>query len=273
MKWVVLLLGMGLLTWGCRERWERTLIYYPSRQLQDSPAVLGLPYHDVWFHAADGVRLHGWFVPGQRPLTLLWFHGNAGNISHRLDNIAAIHRHLGIGVFIFDYRGYGQSEGMPTEEGLYRDARAAREALIREGVGADQIVYFGRSLGASVALELDLVAHPVALILESPMLSVPAMANRILPGSGFLFKSRFDSRTKISHVRSPVFVLHGDIDEVVPYEHGRRLFEAAPKPKAFYTIRGARHNDTYQIGGEAYWTAWARFLDSFLGQSSGALAD
>ncbi|MFQ5897063.1 MAG: alpha/beta hydrolase [Candidatus Methylomirabilia bacterium] len=264
MRWVFILLGVGLVAWGCRERMERALIYFPSRELDGSPAALGLPYREVWFQAEDGVRLHGWLVPGRRPLTLLWFHGNGGNMSHRLDNIEAIHRYLGIGVFIFDYRGYGRSEGQPTEEGLYRDARAAREALIREGVDANQIVYFGRSLGAAVAIELDLVAPPVALILESPLLSVPAMANRTLPGSGVLFKTRFDSRTKISRVHSPVFILHGDSDEIVPYEHGRRLFDAAPKPKAFYTIRGSRHNDTYLVGGVAYWIAWARFLDPYL---------
>lgn len=264
MKWALLALGVALLAWGCRETMERALIYLPSRELIGTPATLGLAYRDVWFQAEDGLRLHGWYVPGPLQTTLLWCHGNAGNISHRLDNIREIHGRLGLGVFIFDYRGYGRSDGRPTEAGLYRDARAAREALIREGVPSERIVYFGRSLGAAVALELALAAPPPALILETPFLSIRAMANRTLPGSGLLFKTRFDSLGKIDRVRSRLLILHGDADEVAPYEHGRRLFEVAPEPKEFYTIRGAHHNDTYWVGGDEYWAAWARFLGPLL---------
>ena len=240
---------------------DRAFIYYPVRELTGTPASFGLAYRDVWFQADDGVRLHGWLIPGTRPTTLLWSHGNAGNISHRLDNIRDIHQRLGIGVFIFDYRGYGRSDGSPTEAGLYRDARAAREALVRDGgVPSERIVYFGRSLGAAVALELALAHPPRGLILESPFLSVQAMANRTLPGSGYLFKSRFDSLARIGRLRAPLLILHGDADEVVPYEHGRRLWEAASEPKAFYTIARARHNDTYLVGGREYWEAWRKFL-------------
>ncbi len=260
MKWTLIALGIVLLGWGCRETIERTLIYFPSRELIGSPAMLGLSYRDVWFYAEDGVRLHAWYVPGRLPTTLLWCHGNAGNISDRLDNIAEIHRRLGLGVFIFDYRGYGQSDGRPTEAGLYRDARAARDVLLREGVTAERIVYFGRSLGAAVALDLAVAAPPPVVIIETPFLSVHAMANRTLPGSGLLFKTRYDSLKKIGQVRSRLLILHGDADEVVPYEHGRRLFEAAPQPKAFYTIHGAHHNDTYIVGGDDYWAAWIRIL-------------
>ncbi len=259
---MLIVLAIGLLALGCREALERALIYVPIRELTGTPASLGLAYRDVWFHAEDGVRLHGWLIPGDRTMTLLWCHGNAGNISHRLDNIREIHHRLGIGVFIFDYRGYGRSEGTPTEDGLYRDARAAREALIRDlGIPPERIVYFGRSLGGAVALDLALAHPPPGLILESPFLSVRAMANRTLPGSGFLFKSRFDSLARIGRLREPLLILHGDADEVVPYEHGRRLYEAASEPKAFYTIGRAHHNDTYLVGGSGYWEAWQRFLD------------
>jgi hypothetical protein len=262
MKLALIILVIAFVAWGCRDGVERALIYFPIRELAGTPASLGLAYQDVWFEAEDGVRLHGWLIPGARPTTLFWCHGNAGNISHRLDNIQEIHHRLGIGVFIFDYRGYGRSDGSPTEAGLYRDARAARETLVRNlGVPAQQIVYFGRSLGAAVALELALAHPPSGLILESPFLSVQAMANRTIPGSGFLFKTRFDSLAKISRSRAAVLVLHGDADEVVPYEHGRRLWEAASEPKAFYTIAGARHNDTYLVGGNDYWEAWRKFLD------------
>ncbi len=261
MKLAFIILAVAFVAWGCRDGVERALIYFPIRELAGTPASLGLAYQDVWFEAEDGVPLHGWLVPGARPITLLWCHGNAGNISHRLDNIREIHHRLGIGVFIFDYRGYGRSDGSPTEAGLYRDAQAAREALVRNlGVPARQIVYFGRSLGAAVALELALDHPPPGLILESPFLSVAAMANRTIPGSGFLFKTRFDSLEKIGRSRAAVLILHGDADEVVPYEHGRRLWEAASEPKAFYTIVGAHHNDTYFVGGPEYWEAWRRFL-------------
>jgi fermentation-respiration switch protein FrsA (DUF1100 family) len=261
MKLALVVLAMGLLAWGCRERLERALIYVPVRELAGTPASLGLTYRDISFETDDGVRLHGWLIPGPRPLTLLWFHGNAGNISHRLDNIREIHRRLGIGIFIFDYRGYGRSEGSPSEAGLYRDARAAREALVRTlGVHDAQVVYFGRSLGAAVAADLALAHPPPGVILESPFLSVQAMASRTLPGSGRLLKTRFDSLSKIGRLRTALLILHGDSDEVVPHEHGRRLFEAASEPKAFYTIRGARHNDTYLVGGDAYWETWRNFL-------------
>jgi fermentation-respiration switch protein FrsA (DUF1100 family) len=261
MRWPLILLGCGLLVSGCREALERSLIYMPRRELVGTPADLGLAYSDVWFQTDDHVRLHGWLVPGRHPLTLLWFHGNAGNISHRLDNLREIHHRLGIGVFIFDYRGYGRSDGAPTEPGLYRDARAARDALIRHSVPAERIAYFGRSLGAAVALELALSHPPPALILETPFLSVKALANRTLPGSGYLFKTAFDSLARIGSLHSRLLIVHGDADEVVPHEHGRHLFQAAPEPKAFYTIPGAHHNDTYLVGGDRYWQAWRKFLE------------
>ena len=261
MRWLPLVIGAGLLAWGCRDAMERALIYAPVRELAGTPADLALAYRDIWFQTEDQVRLHGWFVPGRAPLTLLWFHGNAGNISHRLHNIKEIHNRLGIGVFIFDYRGYGRSGGIPTEDGLYRDARAARETLVSQlGISQDRIVYFGRSLGAAVALDLALSHPPPALILESPFLSVSAMANRTLPGSGFLFKTSFDSLARIGRLRSRLLILHGDADEVAPYAHGRRLYETAPEPKAFYTIAGAHHNDTYVVGGHEYWRAWREFF-------------
>lgn len=262
MKWIVLLLGVGLLVWGCRDAVERSLIYAPARALIGTPADLALAYRDVWFQTEDQVRLHGWLIPGRGPVTLLWFHGNAGNMSHRLHNIKEIHDRLGMGVFIFDYRGYGRSEGKPTEAGLYRDARAARATLTRElRIPQDRIVYFGRSLGAAVALELALSFPPRALILESPFLSVRAMANRTLPGSGYLFKTGFDSLAKVGRLKGPLLILHGDADEVVPPEHGHQLFRVAPEPKAFYTIPNAHHNDTYLAGGHDYWRAWKEFLE------------
>jgi len=253
------LAALVALTAGCRESVERGLIYHPVRELIGEPAQVGLSFRDVVFTADDGVRLHGWLVPGRLPTTVLWCHGNAGNISHRLDNIRLIVDELGLGVFIFDYRGYGRSEGIPSEAGLMLDARAARAALLAAGVSPDRIVLFGRSLGAAVALDLALTHPPPVLILESPFLSIPAMANLTLPGAGFLMQTRWDSEARIQDLRAPLLVLHGDADEVVPFEQGRALYARAPGPKTFHPIAGAGHNDTYLAGG-GYWAAWREFL-------------
>ena len=259
---IVLLIGLILLLGaGCREIVERKLIYFPETLLMGTPADVGLRFRDIWFHTEDGLRLHGWYVPGRSPLTLIWFHGNAGNVSHRLENIRLFHDRLGIGIFIFDYRGYGRSEGRPSESGLYRDGRAALDAASREtGQPPGALHYFGRSLGAAVAVEMALHLPPRSLILETPFVSVPAIANRVLPGSGYLLRHRYDSLGKLPKITAPVLIFHGDRDRTVPFDHGRKLFEIANKPKAFYTIEGADHNDTYLVGGDGYWEAWATWL-------------
>jgi fermentation-respiration switch protein FrsA (DUF1100 family) len=250
---------------GCGSAVERSLIYYPTRRLEATPADRDLPFEDVRVTAEDGVALHGWYVPGRRQVTLLWCHGNAGNISHRVDNIGRLHQRLGVGTLIFDYRGYGLSEGTPSEAGTARDARAFRAWLRRRDPGAAaRVVYFGRSLGAAVATALAIEDPPDALILESPFTSVRAMANATLPGAGYLFRSRYDTLAAIGRVRAPLLVLHGDADEIVPVAHGRAVFEAAGEPKRFVPIPGARHNDTYVVGGEPYWAAWEAFLAAHL---------
>ena len=149
---------------------DRLLVFFPERDLVADPGDLGLEFEDVFLEASDGVRLHGWFVPGRTDTVLLWFHSNAGNISHRLENILMLNRDLGIGVFIFDYRGYGRSEGSPSEKGLYRDAEAAIAHLASiPGFDSERhLVIFGRSLGCAVAVEMSVRHESRALILESP---------------------------------------------------------------------------------------------------------
>jgi fermentation-respiration switch protein FrsA (DUF1100 family) len=164
-----------------------------------------------------------------------------------------------MGILLFDYRGYGESRGTPSEAGTYRDARAFRAWLARRAPRTP-VVYFGRSLGAAVATHLAVEDPPAALVLETPFISVPAMANATIPGAGILFRTRYDTQERIRQVRAPVLVLHGDADEVVPLRQGRAVFDAAPEPKAFVVIPGARHNDTYLVGGEPYWQAWESFL-------------
>ena len=260
--WVLgIILGSLLLT-GCRM--DKAFIFHPEREIEATPESVGLSYEDVYFKTADGVRLNGWFVPAPDSSdVMIWFHGNAGNISHRVENLRLFHDLLGLSVFIFDYREYGRSEGSVSEEGTYRDADAALVWLTgRTDLPADRIIYFGRSLGAAVAVELALKAPPRALILETPMTSIRDMARKVMPylPVGFLIGTEYDSLSKIGTIHVPLLILHGDRDEVVPFEQGRRLFEAANPPKEFYVIPGASHNNTYTAGGRPYWQAWKTFL-------------
>jgi hypothetical protein len=237
-------------------------IFFPERRIEATPADYALPYEDVRFPAADGVMLHGWWVPGRGPDALLWLHGNAGNISHRLDNLRLLHDAVGCHTLLFDYRGYGLSDGTPTEAGLYADARGALAWLrARPEVSASRIVYFGRSLGSAVAVELATHRAPRALILETPFTSTREMASAILPEPLAVFvPTRFDSLARIPTISSPLLVIHGDQDEIVPYELGRRLYDAATAPKSFLTIEGASHNDTYVVGAEGYFRGLREFL-------------
>ncbi len=253
------LVALATVTAGCRESIERRFIYYPSRPLAADPSSVGLPFRDVAFTAADGVRLHGWLIPGRTPTTLLYSHGNGGNIGGRVAIARLLADQLGVGLFMYDYRGYGRSEGAPSEAGLVSDALGARAALLREGVAAEHVVYFGRSLGAAVTLDLALAHPPRAVVLESPFASVRAMASTVLPGGGLLFRTRWDSLAKIPGLRAPLLMLHSDADETIPYAQGRALFAAAPEPKTFFTIRGAHHYDM-QATWREYWAAWRAFL-------------
>jgi fermentation-respiration switch protein FrsA (DUF1100 family) len=227
----------------------------------------------VFFATDDGVRLNGWFVPYPKAeATLIWFHGNAGNISHRVENIKLLHDKVGINVFIFDYRGYGRSEGKVSEEGTYKDGAAAVKYLLsRKDIAPKKIIFFGRSLGAAVAAELATQHECLALILETPFASVAQMARVAFPmlPIASLLRTRYDTVEKVRRIKSPLLVIHGDQDEVVPYSQGKEVFAAAPEPKDFYTIRGARHNDTYLVGGDPYFAALKDFIARAISQGAG----
>ncbi len=252
-----------ILSWGCPM--EEKFIFFPDSTVDVTPKDAGLSFDDIFFTTDDGVRLNGWFVPYRgSKITLLWFHGNAGNISHRVENIKLLHAKVNINVFIFDYRGYGRSAGTVSEEGTYKDATAALQYLrSRADVEPKGIIFFGRSLGAAVAADLAAREDCLALILETPFISIREMARAAFPllPIGPLLRTRYDAVEKIAKLRAPLLVLHGDRDEVVPHEHGKKVFEAAPGTKEFYTIRGAHHNDTYIVGGEAYFRVWKNFID------------
>jgi len=257
-------LAVGLfLVAGCGI--DKPFIYHPEREIQATPESVGLSYDDVYFKTADGVSLNGWFVPGPDPSkVMIWFHGNGGNMSHRVKRLRLFHDELGLSVFLFDYREYGRSGGSVSEEGTYQDAQAALRYLkTRTGLLANRIIYFGHSLGSAVAVHLAVEAPPRALILESPITSIDDMARVKLPylPVGFMIHDKYDAFSRIGKVHAPLLVLHGDRDEVVPFDQGRRLFEAANPPKVFYVIPDAHHNDTFTAGGQPYWKAWKRFLD------------
>jgi fermentation-respiration switch protein FrsA (DUF1100 family) len=246
---------------------ERKLIYFPQREHDLVPRDLGLAFDDLALTAEDGVRIHAWYLPppGEARWTVLLAHGNAGNISHRLDRTLFLQSKLGAAVLLFDYRGYGRSEGSPDEEGTYRDARAAHRWLVEEKrVPRGRLVLFGESLGSAVALDLALSRPCRALVLESPFASVRAMARAVYPflPLSALVRTRYENEAKAPRLRVPLLVLHGERDEIVPFAQGRRVFAAAPEPKRFYAIPGAGHNDTYLVGGDAYWDAVRDFLET-----------
>ena len=248
---------------------QSSLIYYPQmpgRELTATPQHVGLEYQDVHFTSDDNIRLHGWFVPRQAAKgTILFFHGNAGNISHRLDSIGIFHE-LGLNVFIIDYRGYGQSEGEVSEQGTYRDAEAAWNYLIRtRGIDEERIVIFGRSLGASIAAWLANRKTPAALILESGFSSVPSMAKRIYPflPVEWLSRFRYETGEYVKTVTSPVLVAHSPDDEIIPYAEGLQVFESVSENGWFFEMRGG-HNDGYRLSGKAYIEALRSFINENL---------
>ena len=242
---------------------EEHFIYFPERQFACTPADYGLTYQDVVFQTEDSLWLHGWFVPGRRDITWIWCHGNAGNISHRVDNLLLVHEILGVGVLLFDYRGYGKSDGKPSEKGTYLDAMAAWKYIESRGdIDLSKIVIFGRSLGTAIAVDLALSHHSYGVILESPITSIEEMGEKAFPHFPIrsLVRTKYDSLSKIPKLFTPLLVIHGDLDEVVPFDMGRRLFEAANEPKTFHPVLGAGHNDTYIRGGETYFEAIEAFM-------------
>jgi fermentation-respiration switch protein FrsA (DUF1100 family) len=257
---LAVLAGISVIVLASFVLMEGRFLYFPTRTLAANPASFGLRADELSLTTEDGVRLHGWWIKGVGGRALLFFHGNAGNAADRLDRARILNERLGLDVFLVDYRGYGQSGGAPSEEGLYRDARAVYdEALSR--FHANQIVFFGESLGSAVAIQLATEQTSAGVVLETPFLSIPAMARKHYPFvPAFLIRSRYDNEEKIASVAAPKLFLIAENDEIAPPEQGRRLFDLAATPKTLFVIPGAGHNDTYVTGGEDYWKAWVRFL-------------
>ncbi|MCP4268955.1 MAG: alpha/beta hydrolase [Candidatus Brocadiaceae bacterium] len=256
---------------------EKRLVFHPNRSNDSAtPDAYGLEYDDVTFRTEDGLNLNGWFFQGKNATpddglhTLLWFHGNAGNLNRRLDNLKMLHDRVPVNVFIIDYREFGKSEGKVSEKGTYIDARAALAYLhSRKDVNNEKIIFYGRSLGSAVAVDLALKEKCCALILETPFTSIKEMGKELYPflyiGLNFL-KTKYDSLSKMKEINVPILIMHGDRDELVPIGHGRKLFEEANEPKEFYTIPGAMHNDTHIVGGEEYFDVIRDFVNKLTKQ-------
>ncbi len=243
---------------------ESSFIYFPSPDEIATPARVGVAYDDRWLVTEDGVRIHAWYLPNpDAPRTVLDFHGNGGNLSDRVSLYARWHR-MGLAVYAVDYRGYGRSQGTPSEQGLYRDARASWTDLTGAlAVPPERIVIAGRSLGSGPAVHLATEVRPAALVLESPMTNIPDMARVVYPflPVSLLVRSRFDNLRKIPDVTCPVLVIHAEQDEIIPPSMGRRVFEAAHEPKHWALVPGG-HNDFDDVSTDAYVAAWRSFLDS-----------
>jgi len=250
---------------------QNKFIFAPTRPIEQRPADVLLDYEEVRFPAADGVMLHGWFVPAESPkATVLLCHGNAGNISHRLFTLELFHR-LGLQTLIFDYRGYGRSEGAPSEAGLYADAEGAWDYLTdRRGLPPGRIVLFGRSLGGSLAARLAARHGPAGLVLDSAFTSMPKLAGELywhLPVHP-LIRAKFETIADVRRVRCPVLVAHSRDDEMIRFEHARRLYETACEPKQLLELTGG-HNEGMANEPEKYGRTIVTFIEEATARSDG----
>jgi len=259
--------GLSLLVY----LFQSHLVFYPGtgRDSAAIPGQIGLPYEDIHLKTSDGISLHGWYIPAmQQRGTVLFLHGNAGNISHRLDSVLMFHR-LGYSTLIIDYRGYGSSGGTPSEQGTYRDAEAAWLYLTEQRhIPSCRIVLFGESLGGAIAAWLATRQQPAALVIASGFTSVPDLGQQIYPYLPIrcLARIRYDTREYLRTVSVPVLIAHSPEDDIVPFKHGRALFAAANPPKQFLELAGG-HNDGFIYMHES----WVKILGDFLGERVGAV--
>ena len=242
---------------------QEKFVYRPSARIEATPASVGMYYEEVALVASDGVRLNGWYLPlTDARGTVLFCHGNAGNISDLLGVAKDAHR-LGLGILLFDYRGYGESEGTLSEEGTYRDAAAAWDYLVSEaGVPPERIVVIGRSLGGPIAAWLARDKTPAALFLEATFTSIPELGRELYPifPVGLLARYEYPTLEYLKQAQCPVLVSHSRDDMFIVFAHGQRLYEAARQPKAFTELRGGHGSAfsedaaTYEAGVEAFLT-------------------
>lgn len=258
-------IGYGLLVLFVFLRQDK-MVYFPRKHLDAAPSAIGLKYRGVYLDTEDGVRIHGWMVGEEKYRgngVILFCHGNAGNISHRLDTLEIFHQ-LEYNVFLFDYRGYGQSQGSPSEQGTYKDAEAAWKFLVEtEKYAPGKIILFGRSLGGALAAHLASRHDAAALVLESTFTSVTDLGAQLYPYLPVRLLSRFkyNTRALLKNIKEPVLVVHSPHDELVPFNHGKKLFDAANEPKQFLKISGS-HNYGFTESAKTYIKGLKKFFSS-----------
>lgn len=265
--WILLLLAGGyFIILLLMYLFQAAFIYFPTKNILATPEDRGMAYEDVYMHTDDGLRLHGWYVPAKQARgSLLFFHGNAGNISGRLESISIFHE-LELNVFIFDYRGYGRSEGKPSEEGTYKDAVAAWRYLTEvQDKNPGKIILFGRSLGGGVAAWLASEVVAGGLVLESTFSSAVDLAAEIYPlmPVRWLLRTRYPVKNVLERVETPVMISHSREDDIIPFRHGQILYEAANDPKYWMELVGG-HNDGFIQSGRRYVEGWKHFLNKTL---------
>ncbi len=246
-------------------RWfERANVWIPTRGFIADPTAVDIDYEEVFFETEDNIRLHGWYVPAKEPVaSLLFCHGNGGNISYRIDSLKQFHS-IHLNTFIFDYRGYGKSEGRLSEAGTYLDAQAAFQWL-ENHTPQLPLVIFGRSLGAAIAIDVATKTNASALICESAFTSVPAIGRELFPflPVRLLCTIHYDALSKIKTVVIPVLIIHSPTDEIIPFHHSRELYEAVSRPKQFLEIQGG-HNDGFLLSETEYLASITSFLNEHL---------
>lgn len=245
---------------------QHRMIFFPSGDIAVTPADVNLSYEDIFLNVTDSDTVHAWFLPARKEASssriILFCHGNAGNISHRLETAELIIK-LGYGIVMFDYRGYGRSSGKPTEENLHADAQAVYDWLLEsKKVSAEDIIIFGRSLGGTVAVDLASRNKCGGLIVESTFTSIEDMGRRMFPFMPvrLLVRFNFNALEKISKVDCPILVTHSPTDEIISYEMGERLFEKAPQPKQFVKLSGG-HNERLYFQDSGYVTALRNLIE------------
>ncbi len=240
-------------------------VYFPSKNIVATPETIGLSYEEVMLTTSDNVNISGWYLPHpQAHSTMLFLHGNGGNVSHRLEKLMIFYE-LGLTVFIIDYRGYGMSKGRPSEQGTYRDAEAAWEYLTKDkSVPKDDIIVYGESLGVGVATWVAARNQVGALIIESGFTSIVDMAKHYYPylPVSLLTRIKYPSLDRIADINAPLLVIHSREDEIVPYSHGQSLYQHAKEPKVFHDIIGD-HNGGFILSGNLYRDGLAQFISSY----------
>ncbi len=248
---------------------EQHFLYFPQALHEATPASIGLAFEEVTFLARDATKLQGWLVPGKADAPVVLFcMGNAGNISHRLETLQMLHQ-IGVAVFIFDYRGYGTSEGRASETGTYSDVAGAMNFLHARGWPAERIILFGRSLGAAIALEGSLAKPVAGLIMESAFTSIKEMGRHHYPllntFLGWLIGAQYNNLAKIEGLKTPLLLIHGKQDKICPPGMAEQLYKRAPQEKQILWIPGAGHNDGFVIGGKHYWRTLSQAVSNWTG--------